>query len=166
VLILLSLVHWGSFDAGQNVAVPLGDWSSLVAPVDDWQSLAVLVNDWQSLNAPIHEWQNFASPMDLIVPINAGQGHVVPSNLADSLIDPAIPGRHPCKWCNASFGRKADRDRHVKTKHTDIQYHLCDVAGCPKSRGSNKWKGYSRFDKLQEHRRNKHAAANDSGTNA
>jgi hypothetical protein len=107
--------------------------------------------------------------------VNIGQSpaaaNVLDANLAANIGPIISTDRHACTWqgCNASFGRKADRDRHIATKHRNVRHYHCRVAGCPKSRGSNTlraWKGYSRMDKLQEHMRKKHAGVGGSSLNA
>jgi hypothetical protein len=138
---------------------------SLTIPMDYQQMLAAPINDWHS-NAPL---AGFSHPVSAVVDI--GQ-----SPTAGNVLDATLPNiigldRHPCNWqgCNATFGRKADRERHIATKHRNVRYYHCRVAGCPKTRGSNAgraWKGYSRIDKLQEHMRKKHAGVEGSSTNA
>jgi hypothetical protein len=138
-------------NATQSLDVSFDNWPSLASPVDNWQSLAVPINpSYQSI--PIMDTsRGLAAP---------------PINQANSAVEPVTPGRHPCNWqgCTVSFSRKADRDRHIITKHRNIRYYHCRIAGCNKSRGSGVWKGYSRTDKLQEHMRKKHAGANASGS--
>ena len=56
--------------------------------------------------------------------------------------------------CARRFRRDSDRTRHQSTVHSTRQgLHLCPVAGCPKSYGG----GFSRRDKLTEHKWKKHA---------
>ena len=56
--------------------------------------------------------------------------------------------------CTRTFTRDSDRIRHNNTVHGAIQaVHLCPIAGCPKSQGV----GYSRADKVIEHKWKKHA---------
>jgi hypothetical protein len=70
---------------------------------------------------------------------------------------PASEDRHTCTYqdCSVTFRRKGDRDRHVRVKHLQARRYFCQVIGCPKGFG----KGYTRFDKLQEHMKRKHANA-------
>jgi hypothetical protein len=140
---------------GQNLAVP----------ADYWQSLAADINDWQT-NAPLID-----PSYDMNIAVNMGRNPAAANVLDADLADNVSPDRHPCTWqgCNATFGRKADRDRHIATKHRNVRHYHCRIAGCTKSRGSNTlsaWKGYSRIDKLQEHMRKKHAGVEGSSVNA
>ncbi len=66
------------------------------------------------------------------------------------LQDPVLPRRrHQCTTCSRSFTRKADRDRHFVTKHTNgPRTFSCTFLGCTRV-GMN---GFSRRDKFNEHR--------------
>jgi len=145
---------------------PFGDIEqSLTITMDYWQVLATPINDWHS-NAPLVGIGHSVSAV-VDIGLSPTVGDVLDANLANTI----GPDRHPCTWqgCNATFSRKADRERHIATKHRHVRYYHCRVAGCPKSRGSNAlraWKGYSRIDKLQEHMRKKHADVESSSTNA
>jgi hypothetical protein len=74
---------------------------------------------------------------------------------ATASLPPSVPpvvGRVLCLWgdCTSTFGRLADRNRHVNSVHLGVsqgQAHLCPIVGCDKSYG----KGYSRADKVTEH---------------
>jgi hypothetical protein len=83
---------------------------------------------------------------------------------ANDIPDPTTKARYPCKWpgCGSSFGRPADRDRHVRTKHGNARTYYCRESGCKKGVGYGK--PYSRIDKLQEHMRKKHPAVAFRGT--
>ena len=66
------------------------------------------------------------------------------------------PPSFPCTYlgCVKSFKRDSDRTRHQNTVHRVRQgLHLCPVPGCYKSHGA----GFSRADKVAEHKWKKHA---------
>lgn len=65
-----------------------------------------------------------------------------------------LPSKIPCDFpkCPSTFGRVADRDRHMRTVHSKSKPYPCDVRNC--TRGGNN--GFSRKDHLWEHKRNYH----------
>jgi hypothetical protein len=161
---------------GQSAWIaPLWDKSKQAQPAGNVGNSFAVPDYWQSLVTPINDEQTSAPLVDISYDMNVAVGMTHKPTAADLLdanqADKIGPDRHSCTWrgCNSSFSRKADRDRHITTKHRNVRYHHCRVAGCPKSCGSNAlraWKGYSRIDKLQEHMRKKHAGSDGFSTNA
>lgn len=61
--------------------------------------------------------------------------------------------RFPCTFldCNKDFGRKGDRDRHLKKHSPEEAKFFCFELGCKST-----WKPFYRRDKLVSHQRNMH----------
>jgi hypothetical protein len=100
-------------------------------------------------SAPFLPDFNFSLPPNVNASVAIQQPFPAPQQLAPA-------GRIPCTQpgCTRTFTRDSDRIRHNNTVHGARQaVYLCPVAGCPKSQGM----GYSRADKVTEHKWKKHA---------
>lgn len=127
----------------------------------------------QSLAPPTHEDPGVIKPFET-PPVNyhvpseppmvAEQTFAVSSTHINVDAESTTKARHMCNWlaCDRSFSRTADRDRHVRTKHSKARTYHCREPGCKK--GAGYWKGYSRIDKLQDHMRKKHLGVAFRGT--
>lgn len=78
-----------------------------------------------------------------------------PATAPIALPQTTLSTRIPCGYCPQTFARDPDRIRHERSKHFGTPgVYLCPVAACPKSQGQ----GFSRQDKLTEHKWKQHAA--------
>lgn len=100
-------------------------------------------------------------PANMYIQLDADLLYARPAPSADIANRPTATSRtirYRCHWgsCASTFSRKADLDRHLQTIHICPRAYYCYFYDCPKRLGLGK--GYSRWDKLRVHLREKHAA--------